>query len=69
MVIYMNDLTIFSKNEKSHIQHFITVLSRHKDHKLYVSAKKCEFKRSEISFSERSSGTKESKPILEKLQD
>ncbi len=47
MVVYMNDLFIFSKDEKSHIKHLKTVLSRLEEHMLYVSPKKCE---SEISF-------------------
>ncbi len=50
MVVYMDDLLIFSKDEKSHLEHLRTVLSRLKDHKLYVSPKKCEFMKSEISF-------------------
>lgn len=50
MVVYMDDLLIFSKDEKSHLEHLNTVLSRLKDHKLYVSPKKCDFMKSEISF-------------------
>ena len=40
MVVYMDDLLIFSKDEKSHLQHLDIVLSRLKDHRLYVSPKK-----------------------------
>ena len=50
MVVYMDDLLVFSKDKKSHLEHLKIVLSRLKDHKLYVSPKKCEFMKSEISF-------------------
>ncbi len=50
MVVYMDDLLIFSKDQKSHIKHLKKVLSRLEEHKLYVSPKKCEFMKSEISF-------------------
>ncbi len=50
MVIYMDDLFIFSEDEKSHIKHHNTVSSCLEEHKLYLSPKKCEFMKSEISF-------------------
>ncbi len=51
-VVYMDDSLIFSKDEKSHLEHLNMVLSRLKDHWLYVSPKKCEFMKPEISFFE-----------------
>ena len=50
LAVYMDDLLIFSKDHDSHLEHLDTVLSRLKNHKLYVSPKKCDFMRSEISF-------------------
>ncbi len=50
MVVYMDDLLIFSKDEKSNLKHLNIFLSRLKDHQLYVSPKKCEFMKQEISF-------------------
>ena len=50
LVVYMDDLLIFSKDEKSHFEHLNIVLSRLADHKLYVSSKKCEFMKAEINF-------------------
>ena len=50
MVVYMDDLLIFSKDEESHIRHLETVLSRLKENKLYVSPKKCEFMKNELDF-------------------
>ena len=50
LVVYMDDLLIFSKDEESHIKHLNTVLCRLREHKLFVSPKKCEFMKSEIDF-------------------
>ena len=36
MVVHMDDLLIFSKDEKSHLKHLNIVLSGLKDHQLYV---------------------------------
>ena len=50
MVVYMDDLLIFSKDRSTHYKHIETVLSRLKENKLYISPQKCEFMRDEISF-------------------
>ena len=50
MAAYMDDLLIFIKDGKSHLEHLNIVLSRLKDQNLYVSPKKCEFMKSEVSF-------------------
>lgn len=50
MVVYMDDLLIFSKDEQSHLKHLEIVLSRLKENKLFVSPKKCEFMKTEIKF-------------------
>ena len=50
LVVYMDDLLVFSKNEEEDLPHVETVFSRLKEHQLYVSARKCEFLRSEIQF-------------------
>jgi len=50
MVVYMDDLLIFSKDEESHLKHLETVLSRLKENDLYASPKKCEFMKDEMNF-------------------
>ncbi len=50
MVICMDDLLIFSRDEESHPKHLNIVLSRLKAHQLYVPSKKCEFMKREISL-------------------
>ena len=50
MVVYMDDLLIFSKDRSTHFKHIETVLSRLKENKLYISPQKCDFMKDEISF-------------------
>ena len=50
MVVYMNDLLQFNKDEESHIEHLKIVLPRLNDQDSYVSLEKYEFMESEISF-------------------
>ena len=50
LVVYIDDLLIFSKDKESHFTHLETVLKRLEEHELYVSPKKCEFMRDEIDF-------------------
>lgn len=50
LVVYLNDALVFSKSEVEHIKHLEKVLSRFREHKLYVSPKKCNFMRYEMGF-------------------
>ncbi len=50
LVVYMDNLLIFSKDEHSHLRRIKLVLSRFKDHKLYVSPNECEFLKEEMEF-------------------
>ncbi len=50
MIVCMDDLFIFSRDEESHLKHLSVVLFRLIDHKLYVSPKNCEFMKQEILF-------------------
>ena len=50
LVVYMDDLLIFSKNEEDHLKHLDIVLSRLKSECLYVSPTKCEFMKKETEF-------------------
>ena len=50
LVVYIDDLLVFSKNEESHYRHLEIVLQRLKEHELYVSPKKCEFFKDEMDF-------------------
>lgn len=50
LVVYMDDLLIFSKNEADHLEHLDIVLSRLQDEELYVSPSKCDFMTKETEF-------------------
>ncbi|XP_053574735.1 sodium- and chloride-dependent neutral and basic amino acid transporter B(0+)-like [Bombina bombina] len=50
LVIYLDDILIFSSNITDHIKHFKTVLSRLQAHQLYVKPEKCTFHSSDITF-------------------
>lgn len=50
LVLYMDDLLIFSKNEEDHMMHVEEVLQRLRQHNLYVSPKKCVFMSTEMDF-------------------
>ena len=43
MVVFIDDILIYSENEIDHAEHLRIVLSRLREHKLYVKFRKCEF--------------------------
>jgi hypothetical protein len=43
VVVFINDILIYSKNEKEHVKHLRIVLQHLRDHKLYAKFSKCEF--------------------------
>jgi hypothetical protein len=43
IVVFIDDILIYSKNEKGHAKHLGIVLQRLRDHKLYAKFSKCEF--------------------------
>jgi len=50
VVIYLDDILIFSDTPEQHLQHLKLVLQRLRDHKLYAQLPKCEFGLSELKF-------------------
>ncbi|WVZ70581.1 LOW QUALITY PROTEIN: hypothetical protein U9M48_019236 [Paspalum notatum var. saurae] len=50
VIIFINDILIFSKTEGEHAEHLRIVLQRLRDHRLYAKFSKCEFWLKEISF-------------------
>ena len=43
MVVFIDDILIYSKNKEEHAQHLRIVLTRLRKHKLYAKFSKCEF--------------------------
>ena len=50
MVVFIDDILIYSENEADHIEHLRVVLSRLREHKLYAKFSKCEFWLRKVPF-------------------
>jgi hypothetical protein len=50
VVVFIDDILIFSKNEEEHVEHLRIVLQRLRDHKLYAKFSKCEFWLDSVKF-------------------
>jgi hypothetical protein len=43
IVVFIDDILIYSKTEEDHANHIHVVLQRLRDHRLYAKFSKCEF--------------------------
>ncbi|WVZ75838.1 hypothetical protein U9M48_023863 [Paspalum notatum var. saurae] len=50
VVVFIDDILIYSKNEKEHEDHLRIVLTRLREHKFYAKFSKCAFLLKEVSF-------------------
>jgi hypothetical protein len=50
VVVFIDDILIFSKNEEEHDEHLRLVLQKLKENQLYAKLNKCEFWLKEVSF-------------------
>jgi hypothetical protein len=50
VVVFINDILIYSKSEAEHAKHLRIVLQRLRDHKLYAKFSKCEFWLDSVKF-------------------
>ncbi|GBE77454.1 hypothetical protein SCP_0103290 [Sparassis crispa] len=50
MIIYMDDILIFSNNMEEHRQHTLRVLERLKQNDLFVKPEKCTFDSQEVEY-------------------
>ena len=50
MVVFIDDILIYSKNEEDHTEHLRVVLTRLREHKLYAKFSKCEFWLRKVPF-------------------
>jgi hypothetical protein len=50
VVVFIDDILIYSKSEKEHAKHLRIVLQRLRDHKLYAKFSKCEFWLKSVKF-------------------
>jgi hypothetical protein len=50
VVVFINDILVYSKNEEEHAGHLHAVLQRLREHRLYAKLSKCDFWLKEIKF-------------------
>jgi hypothetical protein len=50
VVVFIDDILIFSKNEEEHDKHLCLVLQKLRENQLYAKLNKCEFWLKEVSF-------------------
>jgi hypothetical protein len=50
VVVFIDDILVYSRNEKEHEGHLHLVLQKLRDHKLYAKLSKCEFWLKQVAF-------------------
>ena len=50
VVVFVDDILIYSKNQEEHTQHLRIVLTQLRKHKLYAEVGKCEFWLDQVQF-------------------
>ena len=50
MVVFIDDILVYSRTEEEHAEHLRIVLQTLREHKLYAKLSKCEFWLSEVTF-------------------
>jgi hypothetical protein len=50
VVVYLDDVLIFSKTEEEHMEHLRRVFARLREHNLYAKLKKCDFLKEELCY-------------------
>jgi transposase InsO family protein len=68
VVVYLDDILIFSDTPEQHLQHLQLVLQRLREHKLYAQLPKCDFGLSELKFLGHIIGADGVKPDPDKVK-
>ena len=50
MIVFIDDILVYSKTEEDHVQHLRIVLHRLREEKLYAKFSKCEFWLTSVTF-------------------
>ena len=50
VVVYLDDILIYSKNKEDHAEHLRLVLTKLREHRLYAKFSKCEFWLPEVTY-------------------
>ena len=50
VVVYLDDILVYSKNKEEHAEHLRLILGKLREHKLYAKYSKCEFWLPEVTY-------------------
>ena len=50
MIVFIDDILAYSKNEEEHAEHLVVVLGLLREHQLYAKLSKCNFFQTEIHY-------------------
>jgi hypothetical protein len=50
VVVFIDDILVYSRSEEEHEEHLRLVLQKLRDHRLYAKLSKCEFWMKQVSF-------------------
>ena len=50
VLVYLDDIIVYSKNQKEHYKHLEVVVQLLREHQLYANMAKCKFKKPELPF-------------------
>jgi hypothetical protein len=50
VVVFIDDILVFSRNKEGHEEHLRLVLQKLREHQLYVKFRKCDFCLKDVSF-------------------
>ena len=50
VLVFLDDILVYSKNEKEHEEHLILTLQLLREHQLYAKLSKCDFYRDRIQY-------------------
>ena len=50
VILFIDDILIYSKNEEEHVEHLAAVLRLLREHQLYAKINKCSFFHTEVQY-------------------